>query len=115
MLTVLQHLNKIQEHYTENRMNAGNLAICFGFVFLPSDPLAFLTIFQTNPDGRKLWRQHCRCRLASPRHRDDPEQHLPDFRRRLNASRVAISDNVLHALDLAAGKATRHGSPILIR
>ncbi|PWY67498.1 RhoGAP-domain-containing protein [Aspergillus heteromorphus CBS 117.55] len=24
------HLNKIQEHYTENRMNAGNIAICFG-------------------------------------------------------------------------------------
>jgi hypothetical protein len=28
----LQHLNKIQEHYTQNRMNAGNLAICFGYV-----------------------------------------------------------------------------------
>ncbi|KAJ5884984.1 hypothetical protein N7495_009494 [Penicillium taxi] len=27
---VILHLNKIQEHYTENRMNAGNLAICFG-------------------------------------------------------------------------------------
>lgn len=26
----LQHLNKVQEHYTQNRMNAGNLAICFG-------------------------------------------------------------------------------------
>ncbi|PLB39290.1 putative Rho GTPase activator (Rgd1) [Aspergillus candidus] len=24
------HLNKIQEHYTQNRMNAGNIAICFG-------------------------------------------------------------------------------------
>ncbi|EAW09221.1 putative Rho GTPase activator (Rgd1) [Aspergillus clavatus NRRL 1] len=24
------HLNKIQEHYTSNRMNAGNIAICFG-------------------------------------------------------------------------------------
>ncbi|KAJ5668025.1 uncharacterized protein N7477_006595 [Penicillium maclennaniae] len=27
---IILHLNKIQEHYTENRMNAGNLAICFG-------------------------------------------------------------------------------------
>ncbi|KAJ5162354.1 hypothetical protein N7492_007746 [Penicillium capsulatum] len=27
---MILHLNKIQEHYTENRMNAGNLAICFG-------------------------------------------------------------------------------------
>lgn len=27
----LQHLNKVQEHYTQNRMNAGNLAICFGY------------------------------------------------------------------------------------
>lgn len=26
----LQHLNKVQEHYSQNRMNAGNLAICFG-------------------------------------------------------------------------------------
>lgn len=24
------HLNKIQEHYLQNRMNAGNIAICFG-------------------------------------------------------------------------------------
>ncbi|KAB8240796.1 putative Rho GTPase activator [Aspergillus flavus] len=24
------HLNKVQEHYTQNRMNAGNIAICFG-------------------------------------------------------------------------------------
>ncbi|KAL1962442.1 hypothetical protein VTN77DRAFT_9713 [Rasamsonia byssochlamydoides] len=24
------HLNKVQEHYPQNRMNAGNLAICFG-------------------------------------------------------------------------------------
>ncbi|KAI9374666.1 hypothetical protein BJX61DRAFT_532213 [Aspergillus egyptiacus] len=24
------HLNKVQEHYTHNRMSAGNLAICFG-------------------------------------------------------------------------------------
>lgn len=32
ILTTPQHLNKIQEHYTENRMNAGNLAICFGYV-----------------------------------------------------------------------------------
>ncbi|RHZ70525.1 hypothetical protein CDV55_104767 [Aspergillus turcosus] len=24
------HLNKVQEHYTNNRMNAGNIAICFG-------------------------------------------------------------------------------------
>lgn len=31
-LTTTQHLNKIQEHYTQNRMNAGNLAICFGYV-----------------------------------------------------------------------------------
>lgn len=31
VLTARQHLNKIQEHYTENRMNAGNLAICFGY------------------------------------------------------------------------------------
>ncbi|KAJ5152961.1 uncharacterized protein N7482_009439 [Penicillium canariense] len=27
---VILHLNKVQEHYTSNRMNAGNLAICFG-------------------------------------------------------------------------------------
>ncbi|KAJ5463484.1 hypothetical protein N7475_008428 [Penicillium sp. IBT 31633x] len=27
---IILHLNKIQEHYTQNRMNAGNLAICFG-------------------------------------------------------------------------------------
>lgn len=27
---VMQHLNKVQEHYATNRMNAGNLAICFG-------------------------------------------------------------------------------------
>ncbi|KAJ5594462.1 uncharacterized protein N7459_000670 [Penicillium hispanicum] len=27
---MILHLNKIQEHYTQNRMNAGNLAICFG-------------------------------------------------------------------------------------
>lgn len=27
----VQHLNKVQEHYTQNRMNAGNLAICFGY------------------------------------------------------------------------------------
>ncbi|KAJ9490137.1 hypothetical protein VN97_g3120 [Penicillium thymicola] len=27
---IILHLNKIQEHYTHNRMNAGNLAICFG-------------------------------------------------------------------------------------
>ncbi|PLB52358.1 putative Rho GTPase activator [Aspergillus steynii IBT 23096] len=27
---VILHLNKIQEHYTQNRMNAGNIAICFG-------------------------------------------------------------------------------------
>lgn len=33
VLTARQHLNKIQEHYTENRMNAGNLAICFGYAF----------------------------------------------------------------------------------
>lgn len=26
----VQHLNKVQEHYAQNRMNAGNLAICFG-------------------------------------------------------------------------------------
>ena len=25
-----QHLNRVQEHSTANRMNAGNLAICFG-------------------------------------------------------------------------------------
>ncbi|KAB8258159.1 hypothetical protein BDV32DRAFT_126191 [Aspergillus pseudonomiae] len=24
------HLHKVQEHYTQNRMNAGNIAICFG-------------------------------------------------------------------------------------
>lgn len=27
---LILHLNKIQEHYTQNRMNAGNIAICFG-------------------------------------------------------------------------------------
>ncbi|KAL4973770.1 hypothetical protein BDW66DRAFT_141525 [Aspergillus desertorum] len=27
---LILHLNKVQEHYTQNRMNAGNLAICFG-------------------------------------------------------------------------------------
>lgn len=27
---IILHLNKVQEHYTQNRMNAGNLAICFG-------------------------------------------------------------------------------------
>lgn len=32
----MQHLNKIQEHYTQNRMNAGNLAICFGYVLARS-------------------------------------------------------------------------------
>lgn len=33
---IVQHLNKIQEHYTQNRMNAGNIAICFGYVPDPS-------------------------------------------------------------------------------
>ena len=32
LLITLQHLHKVQEHYTANRMNAGNLAICFGYV-----------------------------------------------------------------------------------
>lgn len=32
LLIALQHLHKVQEHYTANRMNAGNLAICFGYV-----------------------------------------------------------------------------------
>ncbi|KAL3454030.1 hypothetical protein BJX65DRAFT_301826 [Aspergillus insuetus] len=27
---LILHLNKVQEHYTQNRMNAGNIAICFG-------------------------------------------------------------------------------------
>ncbi|BDD63329.1 hypothetical protein MPDQ_002193 [Monascus purpureus] len=27
---LILHLNKVQEHYLQNRMNAGNLAICFG-------------------------------------------------------------------------------------
>ncbi|KAL4799403.1 hypothetical protein BDV19DRAFT_355026 [Aspergillus venezuelensis] len=27
---LMLHLNKVQEHYTQNRMNAGNIAICFG-------------------------------------------------------------------------------------
>ncbi|KAJ5219872.1 hypothetical protein N7468_009076, partial [Penicillium chermesinum] len=27
---IILHLHKVQEHYTQNRMNAGNLAICFG-------------------------------------------------------------------------------------
>ncbi|KAL2009178.1 hypothetical protein VTN00DRAFT_7372 [Thermoascus crustaceus] len=27
---LILHLNKVQEHYTHNRMNAGNIAICFG-------------------------------------------------------------------------------------
>ncbi|KAJ9286303.1 hypothetical protein DTO021C3_6196 [Paecilomyces variotii] len=27
---LILHLNKVQEHYATNRMNAGNLAICFG-------------------------------------------------------------------------------------
>ncbi|RHZ57634.1 putative Rho GTPase activator (Rgd1) [Aspergillus thermomutatus] len=27
---LILHLNKVQEHYTNNRMNAGNIAICFG-------------------------------------------------------------------------------------
>ena len=27
-----QHLNRVQEHFAINRMNAGNLAICFGYV-----------------------------------------------------------------------------------
>ncbi|KAL2219138.1 GTPase activating protein [Thermoascus aurantiacus ATCC 26904] len=27
---LILHLNKVQEHYIHNRMNAGNLAICFG-------------------------------------------------------------------------------------
>lgn len=26
----MQHLHRVQEHYPNNRMNAGNLAICFG-------------------------------------------------------------------------------------
>lgn len=29
---MFQHLNKVQEHFTHNRMNAGNIAICFGYV-----------------------------------------------------------------------------------
>jgi hypothetical protein len=36
-----QHLNRVQEHSLVNRMNAGNLAICFGyasFLFLSSTP-----------------------------------------------------------------------------
>lgn len=27
---LILHLNKVQEHYSQNRMNAGNIAICFG-------------------------------------------------------------------------------------
>ncbi|KAL4866667.1 hypothetical protein BDV12DRAFT_187308 [Aspergillus spectabilis] len=30
MRALILHLNKVQEHYTQNRMNAGNIAICFG-------------------------------------------------------------------------------------
>ncbi|KKA18500.1 Uncharacterized protein T310_7537 [Rasamsonia emersonii CBS 393.64] len=30
LCALVLHLNKVQEHYPQNRMNAGNLAICFG-------------------------------------------------------------------------------------
>ena len=30
VLIVGQHLHRVQEHSPANRMNAGNLAICFG-------------------------------------------------------------------------------------
>jgi hypothetical protein len=36
------NLNKIQEHYTQNRMNAGNLAICFGYV--PAHSTSYIRI-----------------------------------------------------------------------
>ena len=42
-LIVQQHLNRVQEHSNVNRMNAGNLAICFGCV--PLD-VRFFRVFQ---------------------------------------------------------------------
>jgi hypothetical protein len=41
-LILQQHLNRVQEHSNVNRMNAGNLAICFGCVSLA---LHFLRVF----------------------------------------------------------------------
>ncbi|KAA8645650.1 hypothetical protein EYZ11_002488 [Aspergillus tanneri] len=34
---LILHLNKVQEHYTQNRMNAGNIAICFGPTLLSAN------------------------------------------------------------------------------
>lgn len=31
---LILHLNKVQEHYSQNRMNAGNIAICFGYAMI---------------------------------------------------------------------------------
>ena len=33
ILTSIQHLHRVQEHSSKNRMNAGNLAICFAYEY----------------------------------------------------------------------------------
>lgn len=65
---LLQHLNKIQERCTANRMNAGNLALCFGYVTnlkIRVTTHSPANKFQTNPTGRQ---QHRPCRVAGPCH-----------------------------------------------
>lgn len=71
-----QHLNRVQEHSITNRMNAGNLAICFGYVrhypgYLLTDSGGYKSsddASQADTHGSKHGPRYCRCGLAGPSH-----------------------------------------------
>jgi len=68
MLTDSKHLYRVQEHSSVNRMNAGNLAICFGYVppRRRSNGEIWLTRRQTYFDGLKYGVKYRGRRLAGP-------------------------------------------------